>query len=29
MVVKSGGVMYMGSVVRGTWGCDVRGGDVI
>ena len=29
MVVRGGGVMYVGSVVRGAWGCDVRGGDVM
>ena len=29
VVVRGGGVMYVGSVVRGAWGCDVRGGDVI
>ena len=28
MVVKSGGVMYVGSVVGSAWGCDVRDGDV-
>ena len=28
MVVRGGGVMYVRSVVRGAWGCDVvvRGG---
>ena len=28
VVVRGGGVMYVGSVVRGAWGC-VTGGDVM
>ena len=30
-MVRGGGVMYVRSVVRGAWGCDVvvRGGDVM
>ena len=27
--MRRGGVMYVRSVVRGAWGCDVRGGDVM